>query len=207
MLEIVTGKECKKCKKNKPLSEFQNPRGETLRCQECRKKDAERQKRYAQKYPEKVRERYKRWISDNPDYQKEWSKKHPEKVKEKYNKWRSSHLDYEYERGKKYRAQNKERYTLLNRLWRKLNPAKALENKYRRRRRIREAGGSFTAQEWIDLCNKYDNKCLCCGEKTKLTPDHVVPISKGGTNYIENIQPLCMGCNRKKNAKTIDYRP
>lgn len=39
-----------------------------------------------------------------------------------------------------------------------------------------------------------------------LTPDHVVPLSRGGTNYIDNIQPLCGPCNSQKHAKTIDFR-
>jgi 5-methylcytosine-specific restriction endonuclease McrA len=36
---------------------------------------------------------------------------------------------------------------------------------------------------------------LCCGEAKPLTVDHVVPVSKGGSNDISNIQPLCLECN------------
>lgn len=70
-----------------------------------------------------------------------------------------------------------------------------------------ENAGSFTLNEWDDLCKKYDYRCLRCGEKKPLTKDHIVPIDKFGKNTIDNIQPLCMPCNSKKGTKTIDYRP
>lgn len=67
--------------------------------------------------------------------------------------------------------------------------------------------GSFTAAEFKELCERHGNICLCCKQAKKLTPDHVVPVSKGGSSFIENIQPLCMDCNRRKSARSTDYRP
>jgi 5-methylcytosine-specific restriction endonuclease McrA len=77
-----------------------------------------------------------------------------------------------------------------------------------RRNRQREAG-EFTTQEWIELKTFYNYRCLCCGRQEsdiKLTVDHVIPLVKGGANTIENIQPLCITCNKKKGTKTTDYR-
>lgn len=74
-------------------------------------------------------------------------------------------------------------------------------------RRRRRNGGTFTLQEFLDLCDRYGNCCLACGRSdVKLTADHVVPVSAGGWNGISNIQPLCRPCNSSKNARTIDYR-
>jgi 5-methylcytosine-specific restriction endonuclease McrA len=43
--------------------------------------------------------------------------------------------------------------------------------------------------------------------RERLTVDHVVPLSQGSRNSIENLQPLCRACNISKHARTIDYRP
>ena len=79
----------------------------------------------------------------------------------------------------------------------------------RRRARKIQAGGKFSALEWLELKTKYNFTCLCCGRNEpdiRLTADHVIPLAKGGTNNIDNIQPLCISCNSKKHAKFIDYR-
>jgi len=92
--------------------------------------------------------------------------------------------------------------------WAKANPEAINAMHSRRRTRKTEAGGSYTAAEWKALVNHFGNKCLCCGRTdVKLTADHVIPISKGGSSFIENMQPLCRSCNSRKKDKTIDYRP
>lgn len=77
---------------------------------------------------------------------------------------------------------------------------------HRRRARREANGGSYTVKEWRALCATYLHRCACCGAKLPLTPDHIVPIVKGGTNDIANIQPLCLPCNLRKARRVIDYR-
>lgn len=70
--------------------------------------------------------------------------------------------------------------------------------------------GKITTQEWKDLKAFYDYRCLCCGKQEpeiRLEIDHVIPVSRGGSNMIDNIQPLCRSCNAKKSNWMIDYRP
>lgn len=51
-----------------------------------------------------------------------------------------------------------------------------------------------------------DKCCLKCERKDKLTIDHIIPISKNGSNHISNLQTLCEKCNSKKSNNIIDYR-
>lgn len=76
-------------------------------------------------------------------------------------------------------------------------------------RYAREKGaiGSHTLKEWTELKQKYNNRCAICGEEKPLTKDHIIPLSRGGNNYISNIQPLCRNCNSKKNNKIIYENP
>lgn len=39
------------------------------------------------------------------------------------------------------------------------------------------------------------------GEEVRMTKDHVIPLSKGGLNIIENLQPMCIRCNVEKGNK------
>lgn len=78
-----------------------------------------------------------------------------------------------------------------------------------RQMRIEAAEGSHTDLEWEALKAHYSNRCLCCGKaepEVELTRDHVIPLVKGGTNSIDNIQPLCRGCNSRKRNSEADYR-
>lgn len=65
--------------------------------------------------------------------------------------------------------------------------------------------GSFTGIEFFELCEKCNWKCAYCGREVypqTVTMDHVIPLSRGGTNYISNITPACWTCNNAKRART-----
>lgn len=50
------------------------------------------------------------------------------------------------------------------------------------------------------------HRCLKCGTEEDLSIDHVVPLSKGGDNDVDNLQTLCKTCNSSKGGSTKDYR-
>ena len=142
---------------------------------------------------QKYQEEHKGEISE---YKKQWSAENEEKVA-------ASKLAY-YER-------EREEVIARSKKWAESNPDKvksAKANNRRKRRAARHTSpGSFTAEEFEALCEGYGNRCLACGDTgVALEADHVVPLTRGGSNDIGNIQPLCGSCNRKKFVSVIDYR-
>ncbi len=74
--------------------------------------------------------------------------------------------------------------------------------------RERNTPGYFSLEDWKRLKQYCTSSCVCCGRfepEIKLTIDHIKPLIKGGTNYIENIQPLCGSCNSKKSTREIKF--
>lgn len=53
---------------------------------------------------------------------------------------------------------------------------------------------------------RYGDHCLACGSREKLVVDHVLSGFQGGTDTLDNLQPLCASCNFRKGLRTIDYR-
>ncbi len=146
------------------------------------------------------------------------------------------HIQHEARRVKMLDPEYKKAYTETAKQWRHNNPDKmkqsypkrnALRNAWREKqkqteeyklkcvtyaheRRERLAQGNnkvkLKPQEVKSIYERDGYMCLACGTSDQLTLDHVIPISQGGHNILDNLQILCKTCNCSKGTQTIDYR-
>jgi hypothetical protein len=74
--------------------------------------------------------------------------------------------------------------------------------------RARKVGqfDELTTQDIDALIAFYDYSCLKCGLKPATSVDHVKPLVSGGTNTFDNLQLLCVNCNKGKQDREEDYR-
>ena len=163
---------------------------------------------YYRKHREEAREYNRQYFLAHREKHREdskrWKKEHPETIRRLELNWSKANPEKRKEIVKRSRAKYPERCKKSRREWNKANPEKIAIANARRNSRMKNAPGSFTSDELKAKFKEYGNKCAHCNTvEKKLTIDHIVPLTKNGTNYIINIQPLCMDCNRKKSNKFI----
>jgi 5-methylcytosine-specific restriction endonuclease McrA len=120
--------------------------------------------------------------------------------------WRRKNPDYASRAAKQWRADNPEKRVAGKVAYRKANPGKMIEMAQNRRARVRGAEGTFTEQEFKDKYIEYNGCCAYCGRPIaydKVQRDHVVPLARGGNNFISNIVPACRPCNSMKGDRLI----
>jgi 5-methylcytosine-specific restriction endonuclease McrA len=52
-----------------------------------------------------------------------------------------------------------------------------------------------------EVWQRDQGRCVDCGSRERLEYDHIIPVSKGGSNTARNIELRCEPCNRKKGAR------
>ncbi len=65
----------------------------------------------------------------------------------------------------------------------------------------------FSYEDKKRILKKSDGKCAHCGENLtykNMTIEHVIPLSKGGTNEDRNLVALCKNCNNDKDDNIIN---
>lgn len=150
-------------------------------------------------------------------------------IRQRTARWFREHREFDAARGRVWQAANAEKSKQRQREWRAANrPQRNLYQKYireqekalhperivarrqvghaRRKARKMDAPGAHTAQDVASIRARQAGRCAFCGVRLgrKAPPhvDHIIALSKGGSNDPSNLQVLCQACNCRKGSKT-----
>lgn len=159
------------------------------------------------KHRQRILKRVQAWRNQNRDaIRKRQREKYAtnstfrKKLKKYQVRYRKENREKVYAYQRVYRRTKlREWHNAYKRKWTKTPKGKALvQLKGYRRRALLKDIGTHTKKEWLDIVKKHKNRCAICRKKRKLTKDHIVPLTKGGRNTADNLQPLCAECNGRK---------
>lgn len=202
-------KTCCRCGEQKDTSAFhQWIRGsDGLRpaCKECRKEES---RDYYLRNKQRIKEYSKAWQKNNPERRREASRLgakrrywlDPDKYREASKRWRS--LNPEKEQAARQNAVVSGKSAARLREWRKNNPHKRKAQEYRRRALLTDAPGCASGEQIAARVEMWGGKCWLC-LKVADTIDHVIPLSRGGSNWPSNLRPACKSCNSRKHTKRV----
>jgi 5-methylcytosine-specific restriction endonuclease McrA len=102
-----------------------------------------------------------------------------------------------------WNRKNKDKRKIIKRKWFLANRGhKNFLNKVRIYRE-KGAGGKVTKKDADNLFEKHNKICYYCKVNKATSIDHIIPISRGGSNDINNLVPACISCNSKKGNKLL----
>jgi 5-methylcytosine-specific restriction endonuclease McrA len=112
------------------------------------------------------------------------------------------------EAARTYRAANPERARDAVLAWQADNPEAVRQIRRNRRARKTGAEGTCNASEAIAIRAAQKDRCAYCNKKLRGGGhfDHIAPLSRGGSNWPNNMQWLCEPCNHSKHdSDPLDF--
>lgn len=152
-----------------------------------------------------------------------WRSANPELARAAARAWQSENKDRVRELRRARYALDPARHRAKTQKWRAANPEKAREgflswylanpelnrnNERKRRARKANAEGTHTAADIARIRKMQRDRCAYCATKLKGEGhvDHIIALTKGGSNWPKNLQLLCAPCNcSKHNSDPIEF--
>jgi 5-methylcytosine-specific restriction endonuclease McrA len=190
------------------------------RCVECsyataRKRRAEKpeeclayERRYYARNAERVKAYTRAWNKANRksrlETERRYAEKHPGYALEKGRKQYAKDPEQSRIRQRERRQRDVEAHNARHREYLARHPEKTPEYYRRYRARKANASGSHTAADIAALERMQRHCCAYCRadlRKVGRSIDHIIPLSRGGSDAPANLQLLCRSCNSSKHAR------
>jgi 5-methylcytosine-specific restriction endonuclease McrA len=227
---IPDQKRCSACGETKPQAEFGRKKAELTGLRSaCKPCERTANKRLYDANPAKAVATQIAWAKRNPAQVRAKAKANYERNKARYSEERKAayqikreaHLAAQRERyatdpayrkrlaahwAKRYRK-DPAAFAAYQARYRAENPEKVRTHSHMHLARKAKAPGKTTAAEWLETLEYFDHRCAYClgheAEVGKLAREHMDPLSRGGTNWPDNLVPSCKSCNSRKNNRTV----
>ena len=222
-------KKCTRCGELLPLSMFNKNKstkdGHLTICKMCMKKIRHDQyEKNKDKFKEKQKQYYYSHREEELLKRKKYQEEHKEQITARRKQYYQKNRDKILERDLKYREKHRDRYMENSRRYYREHHEECLANKKQyylenkediiaknqiRRARMNAAEGEFSPEQVKECIAFFDNVCAYSGDQFSeekincLSMDHIIPITKGGANYIWNIVPTTFSHNSSKGTKDM----
>lgn len=217
-------KTCSRCDVPKPPDDFHKdrnkPDGRYPVCKPCRKPLtdayfatnkveilARGRVRMAGKHSAKAKQRRQNpaYLEYLRTYSAQYYVEHPEKWEGIYWKNPEKHR----RASRVYRVNNPEKVRTSVMAWRERNPDAIALGHHRRKAALAAVDDTLTPEQLVEILEFFDFRCGFCLVDLRTLPrkfrtwDHLLPISRGGTNTADNVIPCCKPCNSRKKDRHI----
>ena len=203
----VEKKLCRKCGVVKDTSSFHRHKKYKFQsiCKECKAS-------YARENKDAIAERqHEYWISNKETlskYRAEWYLENIETARKNAKENYQKNSTERKSKARSYAIENSEKVKKTKKEYYENNKDVFMASSRNRRARNRGASGSHTKDDIILILTMQNDKCAWCRSRLngKYHIDHIQPLSKGGSNFPNNLQILCAKCNLRKGPKDpIDF--
>jgi 5-methylcytosine-specific restriction endonuclease McrA len=135
-----------------------------------------------------------------------YHKENIDTIRERQRNYYQENADRLCEYQQNYYQENVERIHEQRQNYRQTSKGKNSYMRCEQKRRAIENKCHSLPYKQEDILNLFNGECAYCGNKVKLSLDHFIPLTKGGSDVKGNLLPACLSCNSSKgNKDAIDW--
>lgn len=160
-------------------------------------------KRYRQRHQEERNTHSREWRRNHPEYFETYNREHKDEQELYFRKYREDHKEEIRLRSANHYQKNRERILAQHSHWAKTHRQNKAALHHKRKATILGLPPELNTLTALDIAETLaTGKCFYCAAIGKMTLDHFIPLSRGGSNTRGNVVASCPTCQSRKHTKT-----